>query len=141
MRLTTPGQAEEQIEFTPNSSSKGRFTARLSGLAAGKYRAVLVDDNVNGVPRAVEFEIRSPPGELAHTEMNRSGLIEAAQRTRGEIIPLSDSDNLLDRLPTGRPVPIDTLPPYELWNRWPLLLGITVCLSLEWILRKRRSML
>lgn len=141
LRLTTPGQAEEQIELAPNSSSKGRFTARLSGLAAGKYRAVLVDDNIEGIPRSVEFEILAPPGELAHTEMNRLGLMQAAERTRGEFIPLSESADLLERLPTGRSVPIDTLPPYELWNRWPLLLAITICLSLEWILRKRKSML
>jgi hypothetical protein len=48
---------------------------------------------------------------------------------------------LLDDLPPGRQVPVESLPPLPLWNQWPLLLLFLVLLVTEWVLRKRKGML
>ena len=46
-----------------------------------------------------------------------------------------------DELPRGRRVPIENLPPFEIWNRWWLLAPFLACITAEWILRKRKGML
>ncbi len=43
-------------------------------------------------------------------------------------------------LPAGQQVPIESLPPAPLWNKWPVLTLFIVLLITEWILRKRRGM-
>ena len=43
--------------------------------------------------------------------------------------------------PEGHPVPIETLPPLPLWNKWPVLLLFLGLLTGEWLLRKRKGML
>ena len=50
------------------------------------------------------------------------------------------ADRLLGDLPPGRQVPIESLPPRPLWNKWPVLALFLGLLIAEWILRKRRGM-
>ena len=54
---------------------------------------------------------------------------------------MADAGRLLDELPPGRQVPIESLPPQVLWNQWWLLLTFLGLLVAEWILRKRKGML
>ncbi len=65
---------------------------------------------------------------------------QAADMTKGRCYTLADADRLLDDLPEGRQVPIESLPPLPLWNKWPVLLVLLVLLIGEWILRKRGGM-
>ena len=38
-------------------------------------------------------------------------------------------------------MPIETLPPVPLWNKWPVLLLFLCLLSGEWLLRRKKGML
>ena len=83
----------------------------------------------------------APPGELADITMDEPTLRLLAEKTYGKFYTLATADELAADLPAGERVPLETLPPVELWNQWWMLLAITGCLTTEWILRKRRAML
>lgn len=137
--LQAPGQAERRIELAPGGDG-GRFETTVRDLPPGRYRALFVESGAE--PTVAEFEIVAPLGEDARPEMNRAGLQAAAERSRGTFLTIDEArERLADVIPPGRPTALEALPPIELWNRWPLLAGITACLTAEWILRKRRAML
>jgi hypothetical protein len=73
--------------------------------------------------------------------MDSGELKRAAEETRGRFYQLADVGRLLDDLPPGHQVPIETLPPEVLWNRWWLLASFLGLIVSEWILRKRKGML
>jgi hypothetical protein len=136
--LQSPGKAERRIELAAGGEG-GRFETTLRDLPPGRYRALLAE--AGATPTVAEFEVIAPLGEDARPEMNRAGLAAAAERSRGVFLTLDEADRLGEVIPPGRPTALETLPPIEVWNRWPLLAGITACLCAEWILRKRRAML
>ncbi|MGO9113194.1 MAG: hypothetical protein ACLP9L_28505 [Thermoguttaceae bacterium] len=51
-----------------------------------------------------------------------------------------DASYVIDDLPEGLQVPVESLPPVPLWNRWPLLALVLGLLIGEWLLRKRQGM-
>ena len=72
--------------------------------------------------------------------MDAAEMRHAAEMTGGQFYTFADAGRLLDDLPAGRPVPIESLPPLPLWNRWPVLAVFLGLLIAEWILRKRKGM-
>lgn len=136
--LQSPGRPERRVELVAGGAG-GRSEATVRDLAPGRYRAILAD--AGAPPVVAEFEVLAPLGEDARPELNRDGLRAAAERSRGAYLDYAEADRLGDMIPAGRPTAIEALPPYELWNRWPILAAITACLTLEWVLRKRRAML
>ncbi len=65
---------------------------------------------------------------------------QAAEADQGALLYLQGRLRLIDDLPAGRQVPVESLPPVPLWNRWPLLALILGLLIGEWLLRKRKGM-
>ncbi|MEN0109983.1 MAG: hypothetical protein AAF805_04605, partial [Planctomycetota bacterium] len=149
--LQAAGRPDRRVALAPAAAGGKRFRTTLRDLPPGEYRALLAE--TGGEPIAAEFRVEAPPGETARPEMNRAGLAAAAERSRGAYFNLSElvapdgkpapgaATRLADALPVARPSTLETLPPIDLWNRWPLLLGITLSLTAEWVLRKRRAML
>jgi hypothetical protein len=72
--------------------------------------------------------------------MDAVALREAATATGGKYYTVETSSQLMNDLPPGRQVPIETLPSLPLWNRWPVLCVFLVLLIAEWVMRKRRGM-
>ena len=141
IRLSKPGSADQDITLDPIKSKPGRWQVRLPGLSAGEYRVSLLTHNLEQNPKSIDFKIKAPPGELTRIVMNREGLESSALATRGRFFTFHDANRLASELPKSRAVALENLPPYEIWNRWPFLLGICFCLCTEWIIRKRQSML
>ena len=81
-----------------------------------------------------------PPGEFAQVRMDSAEMRRAAALTGGRFYTFETADRLPGDLPPGRQVPIETLPPVPLWNRWPVLALFLGLLIAEWILRKLRGM-
>lgn len=135
--LQSPGRPDRRIELAAGAG--GRFETVLRDLAPGRYRVLLAEAGAD--PVTTEFEVAAPVGEDAHPEMNREGLQAAAERSRGAFVTLADADRLAEVIPPGRATALESLPPIDLWNRWPILAAITGCLTAEWILRKRKAML
>ena len=88
-----------------------------------------------------DFLVVAPPGELEQVQMDGAELKRAADDTRGRFYRMNQVERLLDDLPPGRQVPIETLPPETLWNKWWLLTAFLGLIVTEWILRKRKGML
>ena len=72
--------------------------------------------------------------------MDAAAMRSAAEISGGRFYTFDTADRLLGDLPPGRQVPIESLPPRPLWNRWPVLALFLGLLIAEWILRKRRGM-
>ncbi|TWT77500.1 hypothetical protein Pla123a_21610 [Posidoniimonas polymericola] len=137
--LQPEGGPEQRVELAPSAVRPGVLEADLNDLAAGSYRVLLAGADSQAV--SATFSVVNPPGEFAQLEMNSAGMRAAAERTGGAFYKLDEADQLLANLPEAQRVPIESLPPIELWNRWWMLAGICGCLCAEWILRKRKAML
>ena len=72
--------------------------------------------------------------------MDAAEMRRAARQTGGQFYTFETAGRLADDLPPGQQVPVETLPPRPLWNRWPVLAVFLGLLIGEWILRKRRGM-
>ncbi len=63
-----------------------------------------------------------------------------AEQTKGRYYTPLDAERLVADLPEGRQVPVESLPPVPLWNKWPVLGLALVLLVSEWLLRKFAGM-
>jgi hypothetical protein len=141
LSIESPGQARQRMVLHRNGSVGSVFEGSLSRLREGTYELVMTEPQLPGHPPTARFTVVTPPGEMARLAMDRASLVAAAETTHGKFYTMTDADRLADELPRGRRVPIENLPPLELWNRWWLLLPFLVLVIGEWILRKRRGLL
>jgi hypothetical protein len=138
--LEQPGQKTRRLQLRRTSVERGTFETVLSRPLPGTYHAWLAVPGVEGLAPAVDFFVAQPPGEFAQVRMDETAMRQAAKLTGGRYYDFLTAGNLLRDLPPGRQVPIETLPPISLWNKWPLLLAFLVLLISEWLLRKRGGM-
>ena len=95
---------------------------------------------LRGQAPATDFTVAPPASEFAQIRIDAAEMRRAAHETGGRFYTFESADRLLRDLPPGRQVPIESLPPLPLWNKWPLLMLFLGLLIAEWILRKRRGM-
>jgi hypothetical protein len=129
------------VTLRRNAAERGIFEGTAGQLPDGEYRAWIATPTLAGQPPAKEFTIVAPPGELARTRMDAAELATAAKTSLGKFYRFQDAGDLIDDLPRGRQVRIESLPPRPIWNA-PLLAGLFVLLIAgEWLLRKRLGLL
>lgn len=138
--LEQEGQRQTPVQLDRLPGSPTVFESVLGHLDAGRYRARLTRPALQAPPMT-EFMVVPPPGELDRVQMNQAELRQVADLTSGVYHSLDRADGLFDELPTGRRVALQTDPPVELWNTWPVLALFFGLLLLEWVGRKRKSML
>jgi len=137
--LERPSHKTERIRLR-RTRGRGTFEALLSRPAVGNYHAWMAIPTVEGRAPAVDFTVEAPRGEFEQIRVDTAALRLAARQTGGEFYTFDTARKLVGDLPEGRQVPVETLPPKPLWNRWPLLLLFLGLLIAEWILRKRGGM-
>ncbi len=120
--------------------SQGIFEGVLPSAASGRYHAWLSSPAVEDRAAAVDFVVAAPMGEFENVRMDETAMMQAAEETKGRYYSVAESDRLIKDLPPGRQVPVATLPPRPLWNRWPLLMLLLGLLVIEWIGRKMKGM-
>jgi hypothetical protein len=140
VRVEHQGHKTRQVKLHRSAVARGVFQGRMTKPAVGSYHAWVVIPMLEGPSPSVDFEVVAPPGEFQRVEMDAAEMKRAAHRTRGRFYTFFEADQLLDDLPPGRQVPIESLPPEPLWNTWPLLLLFLVLLTAEWVLRKLGGM-
>ena len=116
--------------------SQGTFEALLNKPAEGDYHARLAIPAVEGPIPTEDFQVEAMQSEFEQLQMDAVAMRRAARRTDGRYYTFQTAAKLLDELPPGRQVPIESLPRKPLWNKWPVLLLFLVLLVSEWILRK-----
>ena len=138
--LEHQGHQTRRIKLHRNTSVRAVFEGRLNRPEIGSYHAWIAVGAADGRASAADFAVVAPPGEFERVRMDAVALREAAKLTGGRYYTFADAGGLLDDLPPGRQVPVESLPPRPLWNRWPLLLLFLVLLVSEWVLRKTGQM-
>ena len=134
------GQSRRPISLSQSSRGPSLFEGQATKLPEGRYHAWVVEPALPGDP-AADFEVLPAAGEMERSQMNLAELTRSSSDTRGKFYRFGDARRLFDDLPEGHPVPIETLPPVPLWNKWPVLLLFLCLLSGEWLLRRKKGML
>jgi hypothetical protein len=74
--------------------------------------------------------------------MNQQDMERAADETRGKFYTLAEADRLIDELPEGTRVALNTpQPPRLVWNHWLVFALALGLLGTEWAMRKRKHLL
>jgi len=134
------GETRRPVTLSQSAHSTAVYEGQADKLTEGRYHAWVVDPALSGEP-STDFQIVPPAGETERSQMDLAELSQAAAETRGKFYRYAGAHRLLNDLPEGRPVPIESLPPTPLWNKWPILLLFLCVLVSEWLLRKRKGML
>ena len=132
--LEHKGHQTRRIQLHRSTAGRGVFEGLVSKPPPGAYHAWV--PAVEGQATAVDFTVAAPPGEFERVEMDAAEMRRAADETKGRYYTFTTAGRLLSDLPPGRQVPVESLPPINLWNVWPLLLLFLALLVAEWILRK-----
>jgi uncharacterized membrane protein len=137
----------QTLQLHKVEGSWATYEGILTRTRQGKYRFWLSSPDVsrqqpNGQPPSAEALVVLPPGELERLRMNREEMQLAAEVTDGRFYTLETADQLLDDLPAGAPIALNTPgPPWRLWNHSFSFLLVLGLLTAEWFLRKRRHLL
>jgi hypothetical protein len=74
--------------------------------------------------------------------MNQADLERAAEESHGRFYTLAEAGHLLNELPAGTRVTLNSQgPPLLFWNHFLVLLLALGFLTSEWVLRKRKHLL
>jgi hypothetical protein len=139
--LQREGDKHRRVTLRRSSANRGVFEGVLTRPAVGGYHAWLASPTLEGRAPADDFLVVAPAGEFERTQMDVAELKKAATDTQGAFYTLATAGQLLRDLPEGRQVPIESLEPIVLWNKWPLVLVFVGLLVTEWVWRKRRGLL
>jgi hypothetical protein len=134
------GRQTRRVQLRRTAAGRGTFEGQLDRPDVGSYHAWLAAPALGGREAGADFTVAPPPGEFAQIRMDRAEMERAARQTGGQFYTFETAARLVDDLPPGQQVPVETLPPRPLWNRWPVLAVFLGLLIAEWILRKRRGM-
>ena len=140
VELEQIGRQTQKVQLHRTKTGRGQFEAVLNNLPAGGYHAMMIAPTLPGKVSSTDFVVAPPQTEMARLQMDATEMRQAAEVTKGHYYTYKDASDLIDALPDGRQVPIESLPPVPLWNRWPLLALFLGLLIGEWLLRKRKGM-
>lgn len=116
---------------------RGLFEGSVTGLKPGTYHAVVSLGSTPEAEASCDFEVLTPQTELDRPEMASESLRRAAEISGGQFARWSESDDMLEKLPSGKGARIASLPPIPLWNS-PWLAALVVGLwASDWLLRRR----
>jgi uncharacterized membrane protein len=135
------GGGRRRVNLRRDAGKRGVFVGLATRLPEGNYRTWVAAPSSDQQPPATRFTILAPQGELARLELDVADLRQAAQQSRGKFYGWHESHTLLDDLPPGRQVRVQSLPPQPVWNSSFLAGLFVVLLVAEWLLRKRAGML
>jgi hypothetical protein len=139
--LEREGDKSRRVTLNRNATNRGVFEGVLSKPADGSYHAWIASPTLEGRAPSDDFIVVAPAGEFERTQMDVNELKRAAEQSKGRYYTISDASKLLKELPEGRQVPVESLEPIVLWNKWPLVLVFLGLIVSEWVLRKRKGLL
>ena len=120
-----------------SSESPLIFEGQFNNTKEGFWRAWVVSPSFSDSPPAQNFRVNEPGQELRKRSLDIVELSQSASSTRGKFVMWYEAENILEELPPGTPVTLESQKPVPLWNRPELLLLFASVLLAEWLLRKR----
>ncbi|MFO0881149.1 MAG: VWA domain-containing protein [Gemmataceae bacterium] len=140
-----PGKASDRetrtLQLAKLEGSRATFESILTQTPEGEYRFWLSEPAAKPRPQ-VECKVLAPPGEMERLRMNQAEMEQAASATQGRFYNLASADRLVEELPPGTRVTVNSGgPPFLLWNLSALFLLALGLLTTEWLLRKQKNLL
>src|SRR5262245_29720305 len=137
---TPDGQPETEVQTLRLAKVEGSwatYEGLLTRTPEGKYRFWLSSPDVktgpSGTKPSAEALVVLPPGELERLRMNQQEMEHAAEVTSGRFYNLATADRVLDDLPAGARVALNTpRPPQRLWNHVFVFGLVLMLLTSEW---------
>ena len=139
--LEQEGGRNRHITLNRVAENRGIFAGEVDNLPVGKYHLWIATPSFQGAAPSHDFEIDPPQGENARLEMDSDELKRAAAASHGKFYTIANIDQMLDDLPRGKQVQIESLDRATIWNSWMLAVAFLVLIIGEWVLRKRAGML
>jgi hypothetical protein len=139
------GDAETEVEtlqLAKVEGSRATFESIKTRTPDGDYRFWLSSPTVTGPKPRAECKVLPPPGEMEKLRMNQAEMERAAEQSKGRFYTLADAGNLIEDLPAGARIALNTPgPPWLLWNHVGMFALVVGLFAGEWILRKRKHLL
>jgi hypothetical protein len=135
------GGEQKKVVLTRIPEASLVFEGQLPQAPEGKYHAWVSAPSFARAPPAEDFEVRRSERETRVLRTDLGELGHAAQMTGGKIYTLQTAERLVNDIPAGLPVPIDTNLDIRLWKHWLTLSLFAGFICSEWILRKRWRLL
>lgn len=130
------------LEALPDSEVLGRYFVEYWSTIDGGYRATVSATAADGEvldPTECGWTAQASAAEFVQVAENRSLLTELAERSGGQLVPVSELEDFASSLPTKK-VPISQVRWEPLWHQ-PWWLGIAICcLCVEWGLRRWKGL-
>jgi hypothetical protein len=133
----------ETLKLARAEAWSADFEGRVGRTREGRYVFELTaPESKAGPAPTAECVVLPPEQELERLSMNEQGMTAAARKSRGKFFTLADAGQLLDSLPEGERVQMNSSrPPSLLWNHPAVFFLVLFLLGAEWILRKRKHLL
>ena len=121
-------------------TDRGTFSGDVVGLRSGSYHAWVFQPSLQPSPPTADFQIVVPDSELTRLQTDTVDIQKATKVSGGESYTYETAEKLIERLPVGRQVRIESLTPEPIWNAWPVALCFLALLVTEWLWRRRLGM-
>ncbi len=132
-----PGGERRRVTLDRVEQGFSQYEAVLPSEPVGQYQAWIEQADSASLIDPCRFRVEIPNRELRERAANHENLKEAARLSHGKFYHWSTAGQLAKELPQGRPVAETNAEYIPLWNRWELVTLLLVCLTTEWLLRKR----
>jgi Protein of unknown function (DUF1194) len=142
--VDVPGGEPITLELSPVPEKEGTVAATFNVEEAGPYLVRIVPattegDLANLRPATLDFRVDPRSQELDKPALDRALLDDVARAAGGQLFTLADYQQIADAFKIKQ---VERVLEYrdELWDA-PLLFGLLmICLTTEWVLRKRSRM-
>ena len=139
-RVTLPDGKQLPLDFAPNAAEPGFFTARFEPVSAGQHKvaASVIAEDKPAADMLIAFEVEEGTAELGDTRIDEAALRRIAHDTGGRHLERADAATwrALENL---EKVPVTRVETVDLWNRYVLLVLLSVLLGIDWLLRLLRG--
>lgn len=138
-----PEGAPEIVSLLPVTGQPGRYEGAVTAVKTGIHtvRVQFPDELVANKGIESTFEVELPNLETTQVWLNRPLLMELARQSGGRYFELDQLDQLVAAVPNRVEQVQERSPSQPLWDSPGMLAALVGLLSIEWLLRKRFSLL
>ena len=142
--LEIAGQPPEPLRFEKAADDPSLLTANFPAQQAGAYSLRVIPTTAATAGSDIRastttFRVEPPKREIDEPSLNRPLLTELARLTNGRVFEIADLSQLDAAIPM-REVTRTLETRDELWDAPLFYMTIVICLTLEWLLRKKYRM-
>lgn len=133
----------EKLLLKGSPERSGTFEGYLRGAKTGLYTCWIEPEGEGDGERVstTSFEVTIPSIENLNSSLDRETLEEMAQLSEGEFLPFDELQSIFPKL-KGSEIHIPTsIYQEDLWDKWWVLVALSLLLGLEWLLRKKFRLL